>query len=198
MCGVQCGSMHLMCAHVVPNVTVCTLKRTPIMALRETACHLLTSMISLTYHAFECCACLLAESTSVHYTLYNSNQKHTMTWPTASHGVGNMQEKAAGSAAYKAKDFDKAIAHFTAAWELYEKDLSFLTNRAAAHFEKGDYDAVIKDCTDAVDKGRAIMPIDWKMLSRCSTFSLLLFSRLCSVFSCVVLHCSCMLNTKMC
>jgi stress-induced-phosphoprotein 1 len=57
--------------------------------------------------------------------------------------------------------------HFTAAWETYSKDLSFLTNRAAAHFEKGDYDSAIEDCTEAVEKGRAIMPVDWKMISRC-------------------------------
>lgn len=80
-----------------------------------------------------------------------------------------LQEKAAGAAAYKAKDFDNAITHFTAAWDIYDKDLSFLTNRAAAHFEKGDYDSVITDCTAAVEKGRAIMPIDWKMIARCYT-----------------------------
>lgn len=80
--------------------------------------------------------------------------------------MASVQQKAAGAAAYKAKDFDTAIKHFTAAWEIYDKDLSFLTNRAAAQFEKGEYDAVIKDCTDAVDKGRAIMPVDWKMISR--------------------------------
>lgn len=80
-----------------------------------------------------------------------------------------LAEKAAGAAAYKAKDFDKAITHFTAAWDIYDKDLSFLTNRAAAHFEKGDYDSVITDCTTAVEKGRAIMPIDWKMIARAMT-----------------------------
>ena len=79
-----------------------------------------------------------------------------------------LQEKAAGAAAYKAKDFDTAIKHFTAAWEMYDRDVSFLTNRAAAHFEKGDYDAVIQDCTDAVEKGRAMMPVDWKMIARCA------------------------------
>lgn len=37
-------------------------------------------------------------------------------------------EKAAGAAAYKAKDFSKAAAHFSKAWETWPKDMSFLTN----------------------------------------------------------------------
>lgn len=30
--------------------------------------------------------------------------------------------------------------------ELYDQDVSFLSNRAAAHYEKGDYEECIKDC----------------------------------------------------
>lgn len=30
--------------------------------------------------------------------------------------------------------------------ELYDQDVSFLSNRAAVHFEKGDFEECIKDC----------------------------------------------------
>lgn len=32
--------------------------------------------------------------------------------------------------------------------ELYDRDISFLSNRAAVHFEKGDYDQCIADCDE--------------------------------------------------
>ena len=35
--------------------------------------------------------------------------------------------------------------------ELYDQDISFLSNRAAVHYEAGDLDACIADC----DKGAA-------------------------------------------
>ena len=47
------------------------------------------------------------------------------------------QEKAQGNAAYKARDFVKAAAHFEKAWELWPKDLTFLTNRSGTG--SGDY-----------------------------------------------------------
>lgn len=36
--------------------------------------------------------------------------------------------------------------------ELYDQDISFLSNRAAVHFEKGDYEQCIADC----DEGEAV------------------------------------------
>jgi stress-induced-phosphoprotein 1 len=36
--------------------------------------------------------------------------------------------KAQGNAAYKARKFEEAIGHYTKAWELYPKDVAFLTN----------------------------------------------------------------------
>lgn len=36
--------------------------------------------------------------------------------------------KAKGNAAYKARQFDEAIEHYSKAWELYPKDVTFLTN----------------------------------------------------------------------
>lgn len=47
------------------------------------------------------------------------------------------KEKEAGNAAYKKKDFEKAINHYSKALELDDEDISFLTNRAAVYLEMG-------------------------------------------------------------
>ncbi|KAL2490047.1 Hsp70-Hsp90 organizing protein 2 [Forsythia ovata] len=47
------------------------------------------------------------------------------------------KENAAGNAAYKKRDFETAIQHYTKAIELDDENLSFLTNRAAVHLEMG-------------------------------------------------------------
>ena len=39
-----------------------------------------------------------------------------------------------------------ACAFHCRAIELYDQDVSFLSNRAAVHFEKADYEECIKDC----------------------------------------------------
>lgn len=41
-----------------------------------------------------------------------------------------------GNEAYKKKDFDTAIRHYNRALELYDADMTFLTNRAAVFFEQ--------------------------------------------------------------
>lgn len=48
-----------------------------------------------------------------------------------------LKEKEAGNAAYKKKDFDTAIQHYTKALELDDEDISYLTNRAAVYLEMG-------------------------------------------------------------
>lgn len=47
------------------------------------------------------------------------------------------KEKEAGNAAYKKKDFESAIQHYTKAMELDDGDISYLTNRAAVYLEMG-------------------------------------------------------------
>jgi stress-induced-phosphoprotein 1 len=47
------------------------------------------------------------------------------------------KEKEAGNAAYKRKDFDTAIQHYTKAMELDDEDISYITNRAAVYLEMG-------------------------------------------------------------
>lgn len=73
-------------------------------------------------------------------------------------------EKALGTAAYKKRSFDEAIAHYTKAWELH-KDITYLTNLGAAHFEKGDYEACIEDCKQAVEHGREVLA-DFKLIAK--------------------------------
>ncbi|XP_038071862.1 stress-induced-phosphoprotein 1-like [Patiria miniata] len=62
--------------------------------------------------------------------------------------------KEAGNEAYKKKDLDKAIELYTQAIEMDPINIAFLTNRAAAHYEKGDQEACRADCLKAVDVGR--------------------------------------------
>lgn len=43
--------------------------------------------------------------------------------------VEALQEKELGNAAYKKKQFEVAVGHYDRALELYDEDISFLTNR---------------------------------------------------------------------
>jgi stress-induced-phosphoprotein 1 len=43
-----------------------------------------------------------------------------------------LKEKDFGNAAYKKREFPQAEAHFTKAWDLWPKDMTFLTNLAGA------------------------------------------------------------------
>ncbi|KAM6495682.1 activator of Hsp70 and Hsp90 chaperone [Amanita muscaria] len=75
------------------------------------------------------------------------------------------EAKKAGSEAYKKKDFDEAIKRFEHAWDAWPKDITFLTNLGAAHFEKGDYDKAIEACEKAVEEGRSIRA-DFKLIAK--------------------------------
>merc|ERR1712166_1342336 len=66
-------------------------------------------------------------------------------------------EKALGTTAYKAKDFETAMTHYQKAYEIYVKDISPLTNMAACKFEQDDFDGCIETCLDAIEKGREVM-----------------------------------------
>lgn len=78
------------------------------------------------------------------------------------------KEKEAGNAAYKKKDFETAIEHYTKALELDDEDISYLTNRAAVYLEMGKYEECIKDCDKAVERGRELRS-DFKMIARALT-----------------------------
>jgi len=80
----------------------------------------------------------------------------------------SLEEKEKGNAAYKARDFDKAIAHYDAAIALDPENVSFITNKAAVKFEQGKYDECIKDCEEAIEKGRSLRA-DYKLIARAMT-----------------------------
>lgn len=63
--------------------------------------------------------------------------------------------KAEGNTLYKSRKFDEAIAKYNGAWEAC-KDITYLNNRAAAEYEKGDYDSAIATCEEAIEKGREL------------------------------------------
>lgn len=74
------------------------------------------------------------------------------------------KEKALGTQAYKSRRFDEAIQHYTNAWDKHQ-DMAYLTNRSAAQFEKGDYQACIDDCKQAIEYGREIHA-DFKLVAK--------------------------------
>ncbi|KZV40986.1 hsp70-Hsp90 organizing protein 2 [Dorcoceras hygrometricum] len=78
------------------------------------------------------------------------------------------KEKENGNAAYKKKDFETAIQHYSKAIDLDDEDISFLTNRAAVYLEIGKYEDCIKDCDKAVERGRELRS-DYKMVARALT-----------------------------
>ncbi|CAH9102598.1 unnamed protein product [Cuscuta epithymum] len=79
-----------------------------------------------------------------------------------------LEEKEAGNAFYKKKDFETAIHHYSKAIELDDEDISFLTNRAAVYLEMGKYEECIKDCDQAVERGRELRS-DFKMIAKALT-----------------------------
>ena len=73
-------------------------------------------------------------------------------------------EKKAGTENYKKRNFDVAIEHYDKAWELH-KDITYLTNKSAAHFEKGDYEATVETCKKAIQEGREVLA-DFKIIAK--------------------------------
>jgi len=75
------------------------------------------------------------------------------------------QQKQLGSAAYRQRDFPEAERAFSKAWELWPKDITYLTNLSAVLFEKGDYDRCIEVCQQAIDEGRSLRA-DYKLIAK--------------------------------
>ncbi|KAL9090956.1 MAG: hypothetical protein Q9159_001699 [Coniocarpon cinnabarinum] len=74
------------------------------------------------------------------------------------------EEKKLGTENYKKRQFDEAISHYTKAWETH-KDITYLTNRSAAEYEKGDYDTAIATCREAISEGREMLS-DFKLIAK--------------------------------
>lgn len=88
--------------------------------------------------------------------------------PVPSEKAAADEEKTKGNAAYKSRNFDKAIEHYEKAWNTY-KDITYLNNLSAAYFEKGDYQRSIAEAQKAVDEGREVHA-DFKLVAK--SFSL--------------------------
>ncbi|CAG5133559.1 unnamed protein product [Candidula unifasciata] len=65
-----------------------------------------------------------------------------------------LQEKEKGNEAYKKRDFEAALKHYDAAFQLDPTNITVLTNKAAVYYEQGNLDECIKTCEQAVDIGR--------------------------------------------
>ena len=74
------------------------------------------------------------------------------------------QEKLLGTEKYKKREFDVAIEHYDKAWSLC-KDITYLTNKSAAQFEKGDYQNAIETCKTAIEEGREVLA-DFKIIAK--------------------------------
>ncbi|CDO91843.1 unnamed protein product [Kluyveromyces dobzhanskii CBS 2104] len=72
--------------------------------------------------------------------------------------------KAEGNKLYKQRKFDEAIEKYDEAWESHN-DITYLNNRAAAEYEKGDYEAAIETLNKAVEQGRELRA-DYKVISK--------------------------------
>lgn len=66
------------------------------------------------------------------------------------------EEKTKGNTAYKSRQFTEAIEHYNRALELNPSEVTYITNKAAAHFEMGEYDRCLQLCDEAVEKGREV------------------------------------------
>ena len=73
--------------------------------------------------------------------------------------------KAEGNALYSKRDFAGAIAKFGEALTLDGSNIAVMTNRAAARSAAGDHEGCIRDCEEAVSKGREIHA-DFKLVGR--------------------------------
>lgn len=74
------------------------------------------------------------------------------------------ESKVEGNKLYKQRRFDEAIASYDRAWDLH-KDISYLNNRAAAEYEKGEFKTAIETLEFAVEQGRELRA-DYKDISR--------------------------------
>ena len=57
-----------------------------------------------------------------------------------------------------------AIDHYDKAWNLH-KDITYLTNKSAAQFEKGDFQGAIETCKTAIEEGREVLA-DFKIIAK--------------------------------
>jgi len=76
-----------------------------------------------------------------------------------------LKEKELGNAAYKSKNFTKAVGHYETAIELDPAEITFRSNLAAVHFETKNYQECVKVCEKAVEIGRENRA-DFKLIAK--------------------------------
>ncbi|KAI9471987.1 MAG: hypothetical protein EXX96DRAFT_602575 [Benjaminiella poitrasii] len=76
-----------------------------------------------------------------------------------------LAEKELGNQAYKKREFEAALEHYNKAFELDNTNITFLTNKAAVHFEQEKYEDCIKVCEEAIERGRELR-CDYKLIAR--------------------------------
>lgn len=82
--------------------------------------------------------------------------------------ISALKEKEAGNTAYKKKDFETALTHYSKAIELDPTDMTFLNNKAAVFFEQQKYQESISTCEKAVEVGRENRA-DFKLIAKAFT-----------------------------
>lgn len=73
--------------------------------------------------------------------------------------------KAKGNDAYKAKKFDEAVSHYTAAIEALPDEMTYYNNLAAVYYEQKKFDECIEQCKKAIEVGRS-MRADYKVVAK--------------------------------
>ncbi|KAI9313507.1 hypothetical protein BX666DRAFT_1977173 [Dichotomocladium elegans] len=76
-----------------------------------------------------------------------------------------LAEKDLGNQAYKKKEFEQALAHYSKAFELDGTNISFLTNKAAVYYEQGKYNECIKECEKAIEINQTVRA-DYQLVAR--------------------------------
>jgi len=78
---------------------------------------------------------------------------------------GALKEKEQGNAAYKSKNFTKAIGHYEAAIALDPVEITFRSNLAAVYFEMKNFKECVTVCEKAIEVGRENRA-DFKLIAK--------------------------------
>ena len=79
-----------------------------------------------------------------------SEQKEAAKPLIAPHITAAEAEKELGNTAYKQKQFEDALAHYSNAHQLNPANATYLTNMSAVYFEQKDYQKCVQKCEEAI------------------------------------------------